>query len=247
MDILYVVGRGSRRDNLELRMSLRSICKYAANVGRIVVAGYPPPWLSDEAIKVEFPDLYRYKHSNILRCIEEVVDKEVLCGEFLYSSDDHFYIRKVDFDNYPVYQKPIPLKSKVERWDEFYKYHKSLYDTRQLLIKHNLPTDNYAQHCNTHMHTDVIRDIIDIIHESYALSYGVEPTTVVMNAWMTYPLHPKPVPRDDVKITSAISMTELWEKIGNRDCFSIGDSLFGGDAIGNLFASEFPNKCIYEK
>lgn len=247
MDILYVIGNGSRKDNLELRMSLRSICKYAANIGRVIVAGYPPSWLSEEATKVEVADRFRYKHSNILKCIETVVESGLLKGEFLYSSDDHFYIRKVDFDNYPVYIKSKPLNRKVSKWDEFYKYHKSLYDTRRLLQKYHLPIENYAQHCNTHMRADIVKSISEMIRESYTFSYGVEPTTIVMNAWMARPDHPQPIPRDDVKITYAATMQQLWEKIGDRDCFSIGDAIFRGDAIGNLFATEFPNKCIFEK
>ena len=76
MDILYVIGRGSQKNNLELRMSLRSICKYGKNIGKVIVAGTPPKWLSDEAEKLVVQDRYSYKHQNILLCIEKAVDDQ---------------------------------------------------------------------------------------------------------------------------------------------------------------------------
>ena len=135
MDIVYVIGTESKHGNLELRMSLRSIAMYGMNKGKVIVVGAPPKWLSDEVIKVNVEDKYVYKHSNILMCIEKVVDLGLVDGDFLYSSDDHFYCREVDFDNYPYYIKG-PLRKRVDELDPFYNYHKSLCDTRMLCEKH---------------------------------------------------------------------------------------------------------------
>ena len=38
MDVLYIVGTGSKHDNLELRWSLRSLAKFGRGVGRVIVA-----------------------------------------------------------------------------------------------------------------------------------------------------------------------------------------------------------------
>jgi len=245
MDIVYVIGTESRHGNLELRMSLRSIAMYGNNIGKVIVVGTPPNWLSDEVIKVPVADKYVYKHSNILMCIEKVVDLGLVDGDFLYSSDDHFYCRYVDFNNYPYYLKG-PLRKRVNELDPFYNYHKSLYDTRMLCEKHGFPTRNYSQHCNTHMHADVIRRIKPILRESYGLPFGVEPTSIVMNAWQTFPNAPKVTKREDVKILQAKSLADIWEQIGDRDCFSIGDSAFSGKAMMSFFKEEYGIKSIYE-
>lgn len=246
MDLLYVIGKGSKHDNLELRMSLRSICKYARNIGKVVVAGFPPTWLSDEVVKLEVSDKYKYKHSNILMCIEEVVSRGLLDGEFLYSSDDHFYCKPVDFDNYPYYIKG-KLRSRAFRIDSHYKYHKSLVDTRELCLKYGLPTDNYSQHCNTHMHTDIIKGIAEIIHESYLLPYGVEPTSIIMNSWQMIGNPPQCVRRKDIKILAVGKMQDFYDMVGERDCFSIGDAVFSSDAMMQFFKHEYGEKCRYEK
>jgi hypothetical protein len=245
MDIVYVIGTESKNDNLELRMSLRSISKYGHNIKRVIVVGAPPKWLSDDVVKVWVPDKYVYKHSNILMCLEKVVDLGLVEGDFLYSSDDHFYCRDVDFDNYPYYLKGI-LRKTVNNLDPFYNYHKSLCDTRMLCQKHGFPVRNYSQHCNTHMHSEVIKRIKPILRESYGLPFGVEPTSIVMNAWMTFPNAPQVVKREDVKILQAKSIADIWEQIGDRDCFSIGDSAFSGKAMMDFFKAEYERRSLYE-
>lgn len=247
MDIVYIVGRGSAYNNIELRMSLRSICKYGKNIGTVAVIGAPPVWLSDEVGTLYVPDKYSYKHSNILTCIERAVDEGIVKGEFLYSSDDHFYVRNVDFDKYPYFYKDGGLPTAISQNDIHYQYHKSLYDTRLLLLKHNLPTKNYSQHCNTHMHADVIKDIRPIIHESYRMDFGAEPTSLIMNAWSVRKNAPVAVKRADLKVTKAASVKELYEKIGAKDCFSVGDSIFSSYALTDLFKYEYPEPCKYEK
>lgn len=245
MDILYVIGRGSKKDNLELRMSLRSIARFGSNIGKVIVVGVPPKWLSADVSTLVVEDKYSYKHSNILLCIESAVDAGLVSGDFLYSSDDHFYCREVDFAHYPYYYK-CPLRDKVSRCDPWYKYHKSLYDTRILCEKHNLPVGNYSQHCNTHMHTDVIQKIKPIIHESYLLQFGVEPTSLIMNAWQTMPNPPQTEKREDVKITTATSLADIWRQIGDRDCFSIADSAFSYGAMQKFFEQEYNIKSVFE-
>lgn len=246
MDILYIVGSGSCHDNIELMMSLRSISKYGNGIDRVVVAGKPPPWLSDEVATLEVKDKYKYKHSNILHCIETVIDAGLLSGNFLYSSDDHFYVKPVDFDNYPVFVK-CELRNYVNKTDPFYEYHCSLYDTRKLCEKHGLPTVNYSQHCNTHMNVEVFKEIRDIIHESYTLPYGVEPTSILMNAWQMHADAPSTFRREDCKILHAKNVSDIYSQIGTRDCFSIGDSIFRNKAIMDFFSLEYNINSIFEK
>lgn len=75
VDIVYVVGKGAKdNDDRPLRWSLRSVQMFAKNVGRVIVAGYPPNWLSDEAIKVPFVQKYA-KHINMLLTEAEAVKK----------------------------------------------------------------------------------------------------------------------------------------------------------------------------
>ena len=246
MDILYVIGKSGPKNHLELRMSLRSICKYGKNIGNVIVAGFIPDWLSDEVVKIPIGDKYSYKHSNILRCIENVVDMGIVDGDFLYSSDDHFYCKDVDFDNYPYYIKGN-LRNYVAVNDPYYRYHKSLYDTRCLLTKYGYPTKNYSQHCNTHMSSDIIKEIKELIHESYNLPFGAEPTSLIMNVWQTKENPPPIEHRDDMKILHAECLAEIRCQLNGRECFSIGNRAATNTGITMFFNEEYSYPCIFEK
>lgn len=248
MDIVYILGKGSKHDNIELRMSLRSICKYGKNIGRVIVAGSPVDWLSDEVVKVPIPVKYKRKHHDILNCVQYVVDNGIVDGEFLLSSDDHFYVKPTDFSNYRYYVKSLHLRNTAVKGEKCYGYHLSLKQTRELLEKHHLPIFNFEQHCNTHLHAKVIRDFKWLLDESYSLERGSPPTTIVMNAWLTTDYAPHDIyKRSDLKMTQASSVEDIRSQIGDRECFSIGDAVFGTPAITDFFKTEYPDKCIYER
>lgn len=248
MDILYILGTGSRHDNIEVRMSLRSIAKYGRNVGRVIVAGDPPEWMSDEVVKVPIPVKYSRKHHEMMHRIQYCVMNNIVDGEFLVSSDDHFYVKETDFDNYPYYYKSLALRNTAIQGERCYGYHMSLKQTRELLERHHLPIVNYEQHCNTHIHARIFKEYQDILNESYALERGSPPTTLAMNIWRTTDYAPKEiVKRADIKIKAANSAQNIMAMIGQNECFSIGDSIFATPAIMEFFLSQYPEKSKYEK
>ena len=155
MDILYVLGNGSKWDNNELRYSLRSIEKFGKNVGNVYVVGTDPGFLSDNVNLVRLEDCYCAKHKNILNNICEAVEYTNIGDEFLLSSDDHFYVKETDFNNYPIYCKgklPETYKQKCKNKG----YYKSLIDTKRILLNHNYPVYNFSWHGNTHISREAI-------------------------------------------------------------------------------------------
>lgn len=247
MDILYVVGNHSRHDFLELRLSLRSIEKYGRNVGRVVMAGFVPDFISDRVVKCPVEDKYRTKHSNILNCIETAVDRGLLDGEFLYSSDDHFYVKPTDFDNYPYFYKADYLPDYVNTADVVHRrYHWSLVYTKRVLEMAKLQYRNYAFHCNTHMSAETVRAARDLIRYSYWTPFGVEPTCLLMNMRMS--LHPETpiVHRRDTKLEWADNRQQILDCIGDLECVSMADSAFECPEIMGFFREEFGRVSAYE-
>ena len=248
MDILYILGTGSKHDNIELRMSLRSISKYGTGIDKVVVAGDPVDWLSDEVIKVPIPVKYKRKHHEMMNRVQYCVENGYLDGEFLISSDDHFYVKPTDFNHYPYYVKSQQLTSRVVKGERFFNYHMSMLQTRLLLQHYNLPVINFEQHCNTHAHARVVKDFKNLIDESYNLERGAPPTTLIMNAWLTTDYAPKElVRRNDLKVRGAQSVDELRKMIEYTECFSVSDSAFANNVITDFFKEEYPDKCRYEK
>ena len=114
MDILYITKQGrSQCNDMELKWSLRSIEKYGHGIDRIFVVGWCPDWLSDEVVKIPYetnvdtsdPTNMRLKALDIAKKVLYVIDNTDIGDDFLVSMDDHFYVRGVDFNEYPIYAK----------------------------------------------------------------------------------------------------------------------------------------------
>ena len=245
MDILYCLGKdGSKWNNNELRYSLRSIEKFGKNIGNIYIVGYNSGFLSDEVTFINCPNIYKSKQKNILYAICYAVENCNISEEFLYSSDDHFYVKETDFNNYPYFYKGELLR-KLTWENRFKKYFYSLVETRILLRKYGLTYYNFSQHGNTHFSKEGIKKAKELIEESYNTKYGCEPTCLILNTLYTSNKFPI-VKRKDLKIGKLQSKEDLIKLINDREVFSIADiSIENG--VKEYLEELFPEKSKYEK
>ena len=248
MHLLYVIGRGSRHDNQELRWSLRAVAKYAKNVTRVVVAGYPPDWLSDEVVKVPVEDVpgAKYKHVNILNAVLTAIDQKAVEGDFLYSSDDHFLCGPMDFDKFPVLRRSgdLPL---FKEGEDVGTHKRSLENTRKLLQAAGLAIMQWWTHANTHMNANDAPRVRELVKLGEELGYGrlgYEPTCLFMAVRAD---------REYVPITARVGGDI---KLGNEfrlpqkgalPMFSISDKAFKNADFLAYMNREFGAPCRYEK
>lgn len=251
MDILYLIGENCSKCNYnELRYSLRSIEKYGKNVGRVYVAGYCPDWLSDNVYKVSLEEPYKHpaniveKHLNMLYTIMHVVDNTDISDDFLVSMDDHFYIKQVDFDNYPIYAKivakDVQLASKKNPPN---KYGDFILGTKALLQKFNLPTYFLTLHRNMHVYRDTVNQCRHLLNLVLDKKLKCEPIAFMLN--YRYKQNPfKFVPIKDIKIRKA----EQWLRVNSQitEVFSTYDFETNSE-LDTLIGNLFPNKSKYEK
>ncbi|MBO7693025.1 MAG: hypothetical protein J6Y28_09650 [Acholeplasmatales bacterium] len=244
MDILYVLGHHSKWEDNELRYSLRSLEKYGKNIDNMYLIGYNPGFLSDKINILDYTDTYKHiqKQKNILKAICYAVDYFKL-DEFLYSSDDHFYIKETDFDNYPYFSRgelsknPDTIKAVV--------YRKSLKDTRNILEHNGYTYYNFSQHGNTHMSKQAIYYAKLIIEKSYSTLYGCEPTCILLNVLYKYKKFPI-IQREDVKIFKDFTTKEdLLNRLGDREVFSISNETLKV-GMKECLQELFPYKSKYE-
>lgn len=248
MDIMYVVGTKSEADNIELRCSLRSIAKNGINLGNVYVVGYDPGFLSDEVVFIPHKDTHDLKAANILDCINYAAMNSDISTEFLYSSDDHFYIKPTDFNNYPYYNKRYINKPWTTMLPTFAQirgvsgsYYKQLALTRHFLIQHNLPTYNWANHANTHFNKYYMGQMQGLISDALNNSpCCIEPTCLMLN--YQYSIMPFPyIERVDVKCFNTIDPVKLTGECFSTSNFKKTSNMY--DQLVNLF----PDKCRFEK
>lgn len=240
MDILYVLGRHSKWENNELRLSLRSIEKFGKNVGRVFLVGHDPMFLSEYVTYIPYKDKYNKvcKQKNILDAICYAVEHSDIGEEFLLSSDDHIYLKETDFDNYPFFCKGmLPTDSKHKL------YRKTLCDTRNILIKNGLPFYNFSQHGNTHLFRRAIDIAKNLIEMASNTRFGCEPTCILLNAF--YAKNAFAITnRSDLKISNDEDLNSMLAKTKDREVVSFNDYIH--DSIKDYLFNLFPLKSKYE-
>ena len=246
MDVLYIVGKGSRWNNNELRYSLRSIEKHGHNIGRVFLVGEPFSFLSDEVTQIYCYDKFGpcYAHKNIEYKIQYAISTGLLPEHFLIASDDHFYIKDVDFDNYPVYYKNKTIPYSIPSGIKPNPYWYSIFETRKFLLKKGLPIYQTNAHLYKHFDVRLYKDNINIFNDAYNLWYGGEVNLIMGNLMIANGIEPQSI--EDCKVQRFFSKDELYNKIAGRHVFSIADSAVKC-GIGNILGEMFPEKSRYEK
>ena len=247
MDILYIVGEGSKHDNAELRWSLRSLAKHGRNVARVLVAGCPPAWLSGDVESLTVPDvdLPGKKNRSIVNCVLEAVRSFGLRGDFVFGCDDVFLAETVDFDRYPLYvdddglPEAPPSNRKCTSFDEL------LIATRRFLLDHGAPVFRFQTHAFCRMSADVIRENDELLRSTVTDSVrGLEILSLVGN--LTLKVRPDtPLTwRRDVKFGETF---KLPEDPCCRGQFSVSDKTFSSSFFRYFMETSYGEPCRYEK
>lgn len=236
MDVLYILGTGSQWQNNELRYSLRSLEKYALNVGRVFVTGEDPGFLSPEVVFTQCndPGPRAFNHIHKVRATIERTD---ISERFLLNYDDNFFTSPVDVESYPYFFKgTLPDTTETHR---AYRY--SLIEARQFLEKHGKPILNFSVHCPCIYEREkflALREAWDIgarkphgiaVRAVYCNWYGVEPEFM-----------------RDCKLKTVKTKEEASLAIEGRHVFSIhDDSLPNG--VANMIREMYPRPSRWER
>ncbi len=258
MDILYIIGEGcSKCDNQELRYSLRSIERYGNGVSRVFVVGYCPEWLSDEVVKIPYEQPYKYVNStepnpevrlafkcnNIISSVLYAVDNSDIGDDFLVSMDDHLYIKKVDFDNYPYYVRLQKNGSILIPEEGKSVYRKCIVNTGRILREQGLSDYMLVMHRNMHCQRRVIEDCREFIEQGIKDNLLLEYLLYMQNYQYTKYGFEMTQARD-VKIKNSGD----WLRVRTMavDVFSTADFVTS-DRMNLLISNLYPKKSKYEK
>jgi len=229
MDIVYVLGRGSQWNNEEIRLSLRSICKFTKHDNVYIIG--EKPYFAQNIIHVPVKDFNKKEYSiyNKIRvacCIPE------LSEEFLFMNDDHFFVKKVDIDNYPFYhqddlnveiQKRLrsPYRTEIEKT---YAYLKDKVKAPKYYDIHTPIRYNKHDFPEIMINTPIAEQEM-VIKSLYANMKGVQGTF-----------------RKDIKLLAAD-----FSKVRGVDCFSVGDRCNFRALKRYMDEIVGPEPCRYEK
>ncbi len=234
MTIAYILGDGSKYDNLELRLSLRSVERHL-KPERVIVCGHDPGFLSKN---VEYIPNYPPKKENdaawgikenlLALCLSENVPDIFLCA-----NDDYFILQPIK--SFPYYHKGT-IRDAMERIGSgiFYGH---LLATAVVLEEKKLPTKHFDGHW------PIVYDkqkLLKIINETdWDVPLGPTIRSLYCN---TYGISGEYA--DDVKANQPI---KDWPAFcAGKSVISVGDESF--DSTGRKYLlSLFPDKSIYER
>lgn len=234
MTIAYILGDGSKHDNLELRLSLRSVEKHL-NPDKVIVCGHDPGFLSDKVTYI--PNQPEKKENDAAWGIKE--NLLALCNhketpdEFILLNDDYFILQPIK--DFPYYHKG-GLREAMERIVSgvFFGH---LLATVTVLEKKKLPTKHFDGHWPILYDKKKLFNIINeidwdvplgsTIRSMYCNTLGIEGEYA-----------------DDVKANKPIVD---WESFCNgKQLVSVGDESFDRNCR-TYFLSLYPAKSKFEK
>jgi hypothetical protein len=234
MTLAYILGDGSKHDNLELRISLRSAEKYL-NPKKVIVCGHDPGFLSD---KVTYIPNYPPKKDNdaafgIKENLLALCKSDLVPDEFILSNDDYFYLAPMT--DFPYYHKG-ELRAAMERIGSgiFYGH---LLATAVVLEKKKLSTKHFDCHWPIVYNKKKLLKIIE--EQNWNVPLGPTIRSLYCN---TLGIEGRYV--DDVKINKPV--LDWAAATVNMPMISVGDEAFDRKCR-DYFLSLFGTKSAYEK
>lgn len=147
IDLVYVLGSGSKWNNNELRISLRSVEKNLTGIGNVYVVGEKPDYLQN-VIHIPAGDIFDpavNADGNMAFKILRACEEKDLTDDFLFMNDDFIINETMAVSEIPWLQKGDMANHPDKFWQmEFYR--KRLRRTFEVLKERNLPTIQYDYH-----------------------------------------------------------------------------------------------------
>ena len=236
VDIVIPLGSGSRYNNFELRMALRSISRYAMNIRHIyIVSAALPGWLCNVKT-LNIADCCKHnKDANIINKVQAAAALPELSEKFIFWSDDQLALHQFDAANLPV---SCNLR-KYEHFNSEKIWHRRMRNTFEFLQKNNIKLDcNFDSHLPMPMYKKQFCKIMQKVN------YHRQPGYCINTLYCGMSGIKGGIPQNQIKYTAetAINLKEL-----PKDKLFIG---YNDEAMKSnlpeLLQEHFREKCKYE-
>jgi hypothetical protein len=240
IDIVYVLGNGSRWKDNEIRFSLRSIEKHGSGFRNVYIIGNCPVFLK-KVFHIPFPDRYNREHGkerNIATKLLRACECKALSDRFIFFNDDHFLLHDVKLEKFPYYHRGF-LQESIAGGNQFNNYKKSMRNTLEALRLKGLKTVDFD------IHTPIVYDkeqFPRIISQfDWNLKWGYVIKSLYGNSFGMKSKHLL-----DGKINSPHTVEGLQEFIKGKAVLSIGDRVIN-DSFQQFMLELYPKKSRWEK
>jgi hypothetical protein len=238
MDVIYVLGKGSRWQDNELRYSLRSLQLYLQHYDQVFIVGEFPDWLQN-VVHIPHPNArsYVFKEANICDKILKACTDPRVSEDFIFLNDDFFLTADISCIGLPYWHKgPLAVSYEKKKGDS---YGISLKQTIEYLERNHYPVNNFDCHApivyNKKKFIDAVAPIDWKKHFSCVIKSTYCNSQFIGGTFLK-----------DVKISKPLKRKEISDLIVGRSFFSCGDRGLQGD-LKDYLNELYPYKSKFEK
>lgn len=232
IDLLYILGKGSRWHDNELRFSIRSAVKFF-NFNKIFIVGELPEWLTG-VVHVPVPDNNKNKLLNARDKYLASTNIKELSDNFILMNDDFFFLKQTD--EIPNYTRGKMSDQILQHQTMSGYYFKSLCDTRNRLLGMGIdePID-FEVHAPIIFNKEKLKTVIAmmgtdkpyLLRSSYGNLENLDPKEVL-----------------DYKIGNIVNLFAQLKR--DENFLSISDALIVDDDFRKWLMSRYPKPSKYE-
>lgn len=240
IDIVYVLGSGTKWQNNELRFSLRSLVKNLKGFRKIYVIGEKPDWIKN-VIHIPFSDeLLNNADGNIIRKVLRACEEEKLSEDFLFINDDHIFMTEMIAADIPPFQKG-DMTTFPREFFEFNFWRGRLWRTRNILIEKGYSALHFDCHTPIVMNKVWFPQVMSQF--DYARNIGYTMKSLYGNV-----VHPDAPFLNGEKVTvfRPYTMKDLVARTANRMFVSFNDDGLT-PVLKEWLITSFPEQSKYEK
>ena len=243
MDIVYVLGDGSRWGDNEIRYSLRSVQKNLGGAGKIVIVGQLPEFIQN-IIHIEAKDIFNpggNADGNIITKVLAACRDKRVSENFLLMADDCMILKPVRAKKIPFFHKGNMAEFNEPGYFKHNIWRQRLGCTRDVLLQRGLTSYHFDCHrpmiinkksfCRIMAKYDYASGIGFCIKSLYANTAGVTPVRVKN---MRY------------TIFKNYTVDEINDRLGEHTFLSVNDSGLT-ETMKKWIVKKFHEKSKYEK
>ena len=242
IDVVYVLGTGSKWNDNELRFSLRSLVANVSGIRNVFVVGSKPKFLQN-VIHIPANDEFepaKNADGNIILKVLKACADERLSDNFLFINDDHLITEPVEVVEVPAFHKGDMTAYESDFWKLNY-WRGRLQRTMKTLSARGLSTFNFDCHAPMLMNKTRFVDIMNGF--DYADGIGLTMKSLYGNS--EYTDSGVLLTNEKQLIFRNYTLQELNECLSNCQFMAFNDQGLNNSLIYWLW-SKFPDQSEYE-
>ena len=230
IDILYIKGKKSDNEDLEMKYSLRSLERYVMDYGRIFITGECPDFIDQKKVVFTPANDIGTPMTNHWWKVFKTIQMTDISDNFVLMYDDIFFTGPTYLIDYPPYQRGFL----GEQHTGSASYRACLEETKKWLESKGLPWYDYELHIPFIYNREKFMKMGATEGRAVRSTYG--------NMFLEPPMH-SPY-RTDIKIRATDEHPSDLPSM--YDCFSVSDSAFKYE-VKKWCEEHFQTKSRWEK